>query len=93
LIVCNTAPAKNIEGTPHSNIKTPLSLFLNDLQIMNIPDDVAYRTSRLLARKEGIFAGMSAGAAMSAALARADQIDEGTIIVILPDGSRPGQWG
>ncbi len=57
-------------------------------QILNIPDEVSYNTARLLAEKEGIFAGMSSGAAMCAALTRAEQIQEegGTLIVIFPDG-------
>jgi cysteinyl-tRNA synthetase len=55
-------------------------------QIVNIPDEEAFEHARLLARKEGIFVGMSAGAAMRAALLRAEQSREGTIVVILPDG-------
>jgi cysteinyl-tRNA synthetase len=42
--------------------------------------------SRELAHREGIFAGMSSGAAMCAALTRAAQIKNGVIVVILPDG-------
>jgi len=53
--------------------------------IINIPDEEAFRHVRLLARKEGIFAGMSSGAAICAALARAEQLDEGVIVVIIPD--------
>lgn len=55
-------------------------------QIINIPDEEAFEHARLLARREAIFVGMSAGAAMRAALVRAEQIEEGTIVVILPDG-------
>ncbi len=55
-------------------------------QIVNIPDDDAFEHARLLARREGILAGMSAGAAIRAALLRAGQIDEGVIVAILPDG-------
>ncbi len=54
-------------------------------RIINIPDEEAFRHARLLARREGIFAGMSSGAAISAALTRAEQIGEGVIVVILPD--------
>ncbi|MCB2181723.1 MAG: cysteine--tRNA ligase [Desulfobulbaceae bacterium] len=54
-------------------------------QIFNIPDEEAFRHARLLARKEGIFAGMSSGAAICAALARAEQLDEGIIVVLFPD--------
>jgi len=55
-------------------------------QIINIPDEEAFEAARNLARKEGIFAGMSSGAAMCAALTRAAQLDEGVIVVIFPDG-------
>jgi cysteinyl-tRNA synthetase len=55
-------------------------------RIVNVADADAFRTSRQLAREEGIFVGMSSGAAMHAALQRADEIDKGLIITILPDG-------
>ena len=55
-------------------------------QIINIPDDEAFKMSRELAHREGIFVGMSSGAAMCAALTRAEQIKSGVIVVILPDG-------
>ncbi|MDX1777141.1 MAG: cysteine--tRNA ligase, partial [Desulfobulbales bacterium] len=55
-------------------------------QIINIPDDESFKMSRELAHREGIFVGMSSGAAMCAALTRAEQIKEGVIVVILPDG-------
>jgi cysteinyl-tRNA synthetase len=55
-------------------------------QIMNIPDDEAFKMSRLLARKEGLFVGMSAGAAMCAAIAQAETMTKGMVVVILPDG-------
>jgi cysteinyl-tRNA synthetase len=55
-------------------------------QIINIPDDESFKMSRELAHREGIFVGMSSGAAMCAALTRAEQVKEGIIVVILPDG-------
>jgi cysteinyl-tRNA synthetase len=55
-------------------------------QIINIPDDESFKMARELAHREGIFVGMSSGAAMCAALTRAEQIREGVIVVILPDG-------
>jgi cysteinyl-tRNA synthetase len=54
-------------------------------RIIRIDDEEAFRTTRLLARKEGIFAGMSSGAAMAGAIRLAQQMSEGTIVVILPD--------
>jgi len=50
-----------------------------------IKDGEAFETARLLATKEGLFVGMSSGAAVSAALLIAKNIDHGTIVVILPD--------
>jgi len=55
-------------------------------QIINIDDEESYLTSRMLAKKEGIFAGMSSGAAMAVALKLAKEMKKGRIVVILPDG-------
>jgi len=54
--------------------------------VVNIEDDEAFRTSRLLAQKEGMFVGMSSGAAMAAALRIAGEMSGGRLVVILPDG-------
>jgi cysteine synthase B len=50
-----------------------------------INDDEAFDTTRMLAIKEGIFVGMSSGAAMHIALRKSSELKEGTIVVILPD--------
>jgi cysteinyl-tRNA synthetase len=55
-------------------------------QKININDDHAYETSRLLAREEGLFVGMSSGAAAYVALQTAKELQSGVIAVILPDG-------
>ncbi len=55
-------------------------------RIINIEDEEAYETSRKLAKKEGIFVGMSSGAAVAAALKVASDYKGGRIVVILPDG-------
>ena len=52
---------------------------------ITIEDDEAFDTTRLLATKEGIFVGMSSGAAVAGALHIAKNMDSGTIVVILPD--------
>ncbi len=54
--------------------------------IVNVADEDAFRTVRLLARKEGVFAGMSSGAAMFAGMECAAELDKGLVLVILPDG-------
>jgi S-sulfo-L-cysteine synthase (O-acetyl-L-serine-dependent) len=50
-----------------------------------IEDGEAFEMTRLLAQKEGVFVGLSSGAAMAGALKVAERMSEGTIVVILPD--------
>jgi len=50
-----------------------------------IEDGDAFDTSRDLVMKEGLFVGMSSGAAVAGALRVAQDISSGTIVVILPD--------
>jgi cysteine synthase B len=50
-----------------------------------VKDDPAYEMTRLLATKEGIFVGMSSGAAVAGAFEVAKQMHSGIIVVILPD--------
>lgn len=52
---------------------------------INIADDEAFDTTRMLALREGLFVGMSSGAAMAGALRMAGKLGRGTIVVILPD--------
>jgi cysteine synthase B len=48
-------------------------------------DGEAFELARILALREGIFVGMSSGAAVAGALKVAKQMDRGNIVVILPD--------
>ena len=60
-------------------------------EIVTVTDEDAYRTGRLLARTEGIMAGITSGAALWAAdeLARRHENKGKTIVALLPDdGSR-----
>jgi len=54
---------------------------------VNILDEDAYEMARRLLREEGIFAGMSCGAAMHVAVEKAKELQEGLIVVILPDSA------
>lgn len=51
----------------------------------NVSDEDAFQTARRLAVEEGLFVGMSSGAAMWVALKKAAGLRDGTIVVILPD--------
>jgi cysteine synthase B len=50
-----------------------------------VETEAAYEMTRQIVLKEGIFVGMSSGAAMYAAVEIAKQIESGTIVVIFPD--------
>jgi len=52
---------------------------------ITIDDDRAFEATRALAAEEGIFVGMSSGAAVAGALQMAKDMPSGTIVVILPD--------
>jgi S-sulfo-L-cysteine synthase (O-acetyl-L-serine-dependent) len=54
-------------------------------QLIVVDDDSAFETSRQLAAREGIFCGMSGGAAMAGAFRLAQSLDHGVIVVIIPD--------
>ncbi len=52
---------------------------------LTVNDDLAYETARDLALKEGIFVGMSSGAAMAGAIQAAKALKSGTIVTLFPD--------
>jgi len=53
--------------------------------IIMIDTEEAYKTARQIVKKEGIFVGMSSGAAMLASLKLAEKIKTGNIVTIFPD--------
>lgn len=50
-----------------------------------VSDDDAFRTTKLLATSEGIFAGLSSGAVMFVASEKAKQLNNALIVALLPD--------
>ncbi len=55
-------------------------------EIINIHDDEAFELTKKLAREEGLFVGMSSGAALAGALKVAAKIGNGVIVTIFADG-------
>jgi cysteinyl-tRNA synthetase len=53
---------------------------------VNVHDEDAYETARQLAKREGLFVGMSSGAAMHVALQKVEELNGGVVVVLLPDG-------
>ena len=72
---------KNMEEAIVPTIYDPSKI---DVTIM-VETEVAYEMARQIVKREGIFVGMSSGAAMYAAIETAKQIERGTIVVIFPD--------
>ena len=74
----------NIEGIGNDFIADTMDIKLVD-DVIKISDDDAFEASKLLARKEGIFAGSSSGAALSASLKLIQKGVKGNIVTIFPD--------
>ncbi len=77
-----------IQGLKNMKESYQPGIFQRELldRIIHIDDEEAFHTARELAKKEGLFVGMSSGAAMAAALRLAAEMDKGRIVVVLPDG-------
>jgi cysteine synthase B len=54
-------------------------------QKVTVEDGEAYEVTKMLIQKEGLFVGMSSGAAVAGALRVAQTMDSGMMVVILPD--------
>ena len=72
---------KNMHEAIRPRIYDPSQL---DEQITVVDDD-AFHMTRLLASCEGVFAGMSSGAAVAGALQVARRMTRGTVVALLPD--------
>jgi len=72
---------KNMEEAIVPAIYDPAMI---DVQVM-VESEEAIAMARNIITKEGIFAGMSSGAAMIAALRAAENIESGNMVVIFPD--------
>jgi len=54
-------------------------------EIVTVDTESAYAMARRLARSEGLLVGVSAAAAVDAALRVAERLDQGTVVALLPD--------
>ena len=77
-----------IEGLKHMETSIVPGIYdenLPDQKIAIYPDE-AYEMTKRLAQEEGLFVGISAGAALAASLNVARELDEGVIVTLFPDG-------
>ena len=74
----------DIEGIGNDFVADTMDMSLVD-EVVKVSDDDAFRATRILAAREGIFAGSSSGAALAASLAFAKRGVSGNIVTIFPD--------
>ena len=81
-----TAGAHGLQGIGAGFVPKVLDTEVYD-QIITVNEQDAYTAARLLARKEGILAGISSGAALHAAITLAEKAENKgkNIVVLLPD--------
>ena len=74
----------DIEGVGNDFIADTMDMSLVD-RVVKVTDAEAFEQARLLARREGIFAGSSSGAALAAVRKLVDGGAAGTIVTVFPD--------
>lgn len=74
----------DIEGVGNDFIADTMDMNLVDC-VIKVTDKEAFEHSRLLASREGIFAGSSSGAALAAVRKLVDSGARGTIVTVFPD--------
>ena len=74
----------NIEGVGNDFIADTMDMSLVD-RVIKVTDTEAFENARLLASREGIFAGSSSGAALAAVRKLVDSGARGTIVTVFPD--------
>jgi S-sulfo-L-cysteine synthase (O-acetyl-L-serine-dependent) len=76
-----------LEGLKHMPTAIRPGIFDADLPdgIIEIPTEAAYEMVRKLARQEGLFVGISSGAAAAVALQVAQELEQGVVVTVFPD--------
>ena len=88
IIAVEPKPGHKIQGLKNMQESYPPGIYDKQKldRIIRVEDSDAFDSCRRLAKEEGVFVGMSSGAAMSGAAAIANELEEGLIVTIFPDG-------
>ena len=87
IIEAQPVPGHRIQGLKNMEEAIVPSIYdaeTADIRLM-VESDTAFETAREIIRKEGIFVGMSSGAALWAACEVAKTLDSGLIVTVFPD--------
>lgn len=94
------APFHGLEGLKHMPTAIQPGIFDSGFanSTLEVPTEEAYDMVLRLAREEGLFVGISSGAAAVAALQLASNLDEGVVVTVFPDAgykylSDKALWG
>jgi cysteine synthase B len=81
------APFHGLEGLKHMPSAIKPGIYDESLAGRNLEvhTETAYEMVKRLAREEGLFAGISSGAAAVAALQVANEVEEGVVVTVFPD--------
>jgi len=81
-------PLHGLEGLKHLPSTAQPGIYDPSLadRRLTVSTEEAYEMTRRLAREEGLFAGISSGAALAASMKIAAELDSGTIVTLFPDG-------
>ena len=81
------SPFHGLEGLKHYPSTIKPAFFDPELpdRTIEIPTEEVYSMVRRLGREEGLFVGISSGAATVAALQVAEQLDRGVVVTVFPD--------
>jgi cysteine synthase B len=92
-------PFHGLEGLKHMDTSRKPGIFDPSLvdQTRTVSTEKAYQMVKQLARQEGLFVGISAGAAAAAALQVAEELQAGVVVTVFPDAgykylSTKGLW-
>ncbi len=93
-------PMHGLEGLKHMPTAIKPAIYDPTFpdSIVTVETEAAYEMVRKLAGEEGLFVGISSGAAAVAALEVASQLEDGTVVTLFPDAgykylSDKGLWG
>ena len=81
------SPFHGLEGLKHMATAIQPGIYDSSLadRVIEVPSEGAHEMVRRLAREEGLFVGISSGAAALAALRIAEELEEGVVVTLFPD--------